>query len=326
MSKLCALILAAGEGSRMKSKKPKALLEVLFKPMLGWIVDSVKKSGISKICVITGHGREFIENYLLKLSSLDSSLDINTIFQSERLGTGHAVLCAKDFLKYENFDHLAILSGDSPLLDSETIKQAYAVHKKENNSVTLISSQVNNPFGCGRIIRKDGKICSVIEQKDADEETLEIREINSGAYWFKTKDLISILGLIKNDNSQNEYYLTDVVRIFISKGKKVGNFSPVSSNLILGANDYNQLQEISNIAQKNIFKKLISKGVCIRSYDGVVIGPDVDIGECCEIFERTVIIGNSVIGSNCKIGPNVIINNKNISSGCVIFERNFDFS
>jgi bifunctional UDP-N-acetylglucosamine pyrophosphorylase/glucosamine-1-phosphate N-acetyltransferase len=309
----------------MRSQKPKALLEVLFKPMLGWVVDSVKKSNITRIFVVTGYGHKSIERYLSELSLLDNSLILTTVFQSERLGTGHAVLSAKDFLKKEEFEDVVVLSGDTPLLDSKTIKKAYDIHKSQKNSLTLISSEVDDTFGYGRVIRKDKKIYSVVEQKDASEEILKIKEVNSGAYWFNVKDLLSALSLIKNDNAQNEYYLTDTIRILVLQGKKVGNFSSVSSDLILGANDAGQLERVSAVAQNNILEKLQNNDVKIWSTQGVTIGPDVQIGSGCEIFSETIIIGRTLIGTNCKIGPDVILNNQNVASDSVVTKKSFNF-
>ncbi|MDR3178624.1 MAG: NTP transferase domain-containing protein [Oscillospiraceae bacterium] len=313
MKNSCAIILAAGEGSRMKSDKPKTLLKVLDKPMIGWVLDSVKNSGISKICVIIGHGYSCVQDYLLEFSS-NSSIDLTTVFQDKRLGTGHAVLTAENFLKSGNFEDTSIFSGDSPLLDSKTIINAYLLHKKENNSATLISSKIEDPFGYGRIIRKNGKICAIKEQKDANKEILKIKEINSGAYWFNTKSLISILRSIDNNNAQNEYYLTDAIRLLIEKNKKVGSFSCDSPDLTLGANNKTQLEKINEAACRKILEKCISSGVEIPNVENVIIGPDVEFGSNCRVLCNTIILGKSKIGNNCTIGPDVSFKDKEIEN------------
>lgn len=181
MSK-CAIILAGGEGKRMKSDKPKTLSQVLSKPMLQWVIDSVRKSGIEKICVVKGYKKECIEEYI---ATLDYKID--TVFQSERLGTGHAVMMAKDFLN-ENKGDVVILNGDAPFMDYKTICGAYEYHKSGDFSATVISAVLDDATGYGRIVSdSDGSLLSIVEQKDADEKTLLIKEVNSGGYWFDTQ-------------------------------------------------------------------------------------------------------------------------------------------
>lgn len=151
-----------------------------------------------------------------------------------------------------------------------------------------------------------------------DKDTLKIKEVNSGAYWFNTQALISILGLIENNNAQNEYYLTDAIRLLISKGKKVGSFASGSSDLVLGANDPAQLHSVNSIPRKKIIDNLIDAGVEIPCSEGVTIGPDVRFGTACKILPETVIIGKSEIGNKCKIGPGVFLEDRRIEDGSVI--------
>ena len=215
-----AVILAGGQGKRMKADMPKPLFKVLGEPMLEWVISACEDSGVSDICVIKGFRGEMIDEYLKGR--------YETALQAERLGTGHAVQQAIPFLKKDTDGNTLVLCGDAPFIDSTTIKESLMLHKQNNNSVTVITAELENPFGYGRIIRSKNGISGIVEQKDADEEQRKIKEVNSGAYWFKTEDLISLLGKLKNNNVQNEYYLTDTISIAISEGKNAGAYK--SSN------------------------------------------------------------------------------------------------
>lgn len=239
----CAIILAGGEGKRMKMNKPKPLAEVLGNPMLKWVINSVKKAGIDKICIVKGFGKEHIDSFV---DTLD--FPVETVFQAERLGTGHAVMQAKAFLA-ENKGSVVILNGDAPFMDCDTIRDSLAYHTKENNCATVISAKVADPTGYGRIVRnEDGSVTGIVEQKDADEETLKIDEVNSGGFWFDTEMLLSVLDEIKSDNQAKEYYLPDALKLLLIKGEKIGAFTASSPDTVLGANDPTQLKELENIA------------------------------------------------------------------------------
>ena len=245
----CAVILAGGEGKRMKSNKPKPMSEVLGKPMLQWVIDSVRGAGVNNICVVKGFKKECIEEYVATLP-----YKVETVYQAERLGTGHAVMMAKDFLK-ENEGDVIILCGDAPFMDKDTIANAFAQHDKNNASATVISAVLEDSTGYGRIVRNDdGSLKAIVEQKEADEETLKIKEVNSGGYWFDTKDLLSVLDSITADNAAAEYYLPDALKLLLENGKTVGAFTASSADTVLGANDPEQLEELNQIAIKKGYK------------------------------------------------------------------------
>ncbi len=239
----CAVILAGGEGKRMQSQMPKTLSPVLGKPMLSWVIGALKEAGVDDICLVKGYKKEYIDSYAEKLP-----FKIETVFQAERLGTGHAVMQAKDFLKSHG-GSVVILNGDAPFMDTETIKNSYKQHKSGGFCATVISAKVKDPTGYGRIVRDEsGGVKAIIEQKDADEETLKINEVNSGGFWFETEMLLSVLDEIRSDNNAGEYYLPDALKLLLDKGCKVGAFTALSSDTVLGANDPGQLEQLNEIA------------------------------------------------------------------------------
>jgi len=244
-----AIILAGGEGKRMKSEKPKALSMVLDKPMLRWVLDSVSDAGIDNVCVVTGFAKEYIEDYLKEYTKETNNL-VETAYQAERRGTGHAVMMCRDFL-CENSGDVLVLNGDAPFLDSDTISQAYELHKLNNSGALVISAKVDDPFGYGRIIRgSDGNVLMIVEQKDANDEQRLVNEVNSGCYWFDTVALLDVLDKLTNKNASGEYYLTDTLELIINSGRTVQAYTAKSSDTVLGANDPEQLKELNTIAAK----------------------------------------------------------------------------
>ena len=240
----CAIILAGGEGKRMKSDKPKTLSEVLGKPMLWWVMSALKKAGIDDICVVKGFKKECIEEYL---STLD--FEVESVFQAERLGTGHAVMMAKDFLASHD-GNVVILNGDAPFMTAETIEKSLEQHISSGAAATVISARVDDPTGYGRIVRdRSGNLKAIVEHKDADEATRAIDEVNSGGYWFDCRLLLSVLDRIKSDNAAGEYYLPDAIALLLSDGKTVGAYTAECSDAVLGANDPAQLEELNQIAR-----------------------------------------------------------------------------
>lgn len=239
----CAVILAGGEGKRMKSDIPKPMNEVLGRPMLRWVIDAVRDAGVEDICVVTGFKKEITEAYLSSLP-----FPVATAYQSERLGTGHAVMMARAFLEEKGGDTV-ILCGDAPFMDADTIRGALMQHDAGDYSATVISAMLEDPSGYGRIVRAaDGSLKSIVEHKEADEQTRAIKEVNSGAYWFDTADLLSVLDKITSDNSSKEYYLPDALYLLLDQGKKAGAYTAQSADTVLGANDPQQLEELNRIA------------------------------------------------------------------------------
>lgn len=310
----CAIILAGGKGTRMKSDSPKVMCEVLFEPMLYYVVRAVREAGCEDICVVTGYKHEVLEEYVKTLGD-----DIKTVLQNPQLGTGHAVMTAREFVEAHAEDEILILNGDGPLMDKATIDAAYDYHKKNDNSITLISALVDDTKGIGHIKRdENGTLLCIVEDKDADEEEKKINESNAGTYWFKGKSLLYALDNITNNNAQNEYYLTDSLEILIKKGENAGAYVCDDCEATLGANDRKQLNTLNNIMRRNINDALMLSGVDIPCTDGVMIGVDVEIGVGTTILPNTIIIGKTKIGSGCTIGPNTYIKDGVVGNNVIL--------
>ncbi|MBQ1371086.1 MAG: NTP transferase domain-containing protein [Clostridia bacterium] len=244
MSKNCAVILAAGEGKRMKANKPKPMMEVLSRPMIDWVLDAAEASGVKDTILVVGAYGEQLVDHCGDRSAI--------CWQRERLGTGHAVMMALDYLNASDADNVLILNGDAPFMDAATIAESLALHEANGNAVTVISARLDEPFGYGRIVQgADGSFERIVEQKDATDEEKAIRNVNSGAYWFRREDLISSLGKLTTDNAAGEYYLTDTIYILKQEGKNAGVFVTENAYVVLGANDREQLQALNDIAARN---------------------------------------------------------------------------
>ncbi len=312
-SNLCAVILAAGEGKRMNSSRPKVLLEVLLKPMLGWVVDAAHRAGISDICVVTGHKEDMVKAYL--------GPDIMTVTQTERKGTGHAVMMAREFLEAHRGGKVLIACGDAPFLDYKTVKHALEQHKARGDAATVISASLVDPTGYGRIIREDdGSVQRIVEQKEATLEELAVREVNSGTYWFDVDALLTVLDPehLKESGITGEHYLTDTIAALIGIGLGAGAYSASSADVVMGANNPVQLHELNEIARQKYITKQVVLGANIPCYDGVIIGPDVTVGPDTSILPGSVITGVTNIGSGCMIGPNATIHDSNIGDNVVV--------
>ena len=296
-----AVILAGGQGKRMKAEMPKPLFKVLGEPMPRRVISACEAADLTDICVVKGFKGEMIDEYL--------GGAYKTVLQEERLGTGHAVKQAVPFLEEDTEGNTLVLCGDAPFIDAETIKESLIIHKQQKNAVTVITAELENPFGYGRIIRSAGGISGIVEQKDATEEQRRIKEVNSGTYWFRTADLIELLGKLSNDNVQNEYYLTDTIAIALAESKNAGAYKSENADIIRGANDRKDLLELNTYARMAVIEKHLANGVEFTCTDGVVIERGVEIGVGTEILPNTIIRKNTTIGKNCKIGPNTVVEN-----------------
>jgi bifunctional UDP-N-acetylglucosamine pyrophosphorylase/glucosamine-1-phosphate N-acetyltransferase len=242
MQQVTALILAAGEGKRMKSKKAKVLHRVCGKAMIEWVYEAVLDAGIEKCVAIVGHKAEQVMKYM--------GSRIDYVFQRQRLGTGHAVQQASCYYKGCS-GYILVLYGDTPLISAHTIKGAIEYAVCGDYKAVVITADMKDAYGYGRIVRdKNGNIVKIVEQRDASESEKEIREINSGMYVFSSEELEETIDLLSDDNEQGEYYLTDLIEIMISKGYRVGTYKAGDSDEVLGVNDPAQLRQVSAVLKK----------------------------------------------------------------------------
>lgn len=289
-----ALILAAGEGKRMKSNMSKVLHQVCGKEMVNHVIDVMRSAGFDEVNVIVGKGKEQV---MEKTKSRDVSFSV----QEEQLGTGHAVLCAKEFLAGKE-GTIAIFTGDAPLIRRETVAELLRMHEEKGYSATLLTSVIDNPTGYGRVVREGEDVARIVEQKDGTPEELAVKEINAGMYLFDVRELLSALGELKNENAQGEYYLTDVIGIMKAKGLTLGA-SITQFDETRGVNSREQLAEAEEIMRKRINRFHMENGVTLIDRERTYIGADVRIGMDTIIYPNNNLEGNTVIGSGCTLYP-----------------------
>lgn len=308
---LTAIVLAAGQGTRMKSKIPKVLHKVTGKTMLSCVVDVLDDVGANKKVVIVGHGREEVKNSL-------KDTDVLFAVQEETLGTGHAVMMAEDMI--DDNDDVLILCGDTPLLRSETIESFIEFYKSSKSDAAVLTAKFNDPKGYGRIVKGQANtVLAIVEQKDATEEERKIKEVNSGIYIVSGKLLKDSLAKLGNDNVQGEYYLTDVIKIANESEKNVQAFMIEDNEELLGVNSRVQLYEAEVIMKKRIINKHLINGVTFLNTDSVYIESDVVIDSDTIIYPGTYLSGKTVIESDCEIGPDAKIHNSKLAKGSKVF-------
>ena len=279
--------------------------------MLEWVLTACENARLEEICVVKGFAADMIDEYV---NNRSSKAEIQTVMQEERLGTGHAVMQAKEFLEAHKDGNTLVLCGDAPFIDADTINDALELHIQRDCSVTVVTSRVENPTGYGRIIRNDKGISGIAEHKDCDPYQLAITEVNSGCYWFKTADLLDVLFDITPENAQGEYYLTDCIELLIAKGKTADAYISRNPNVALGADDRRGLLMLNDIARSEIIGKFLDDGIEFCCTDGVSIGNNVTIGAGTVIHSGVILRGNTVIGENCVLGNNCIIENTKVGN------------
>ena len=305
-----AVILAAGQGTRMKSKLYKVLHPVCGKPMVQHVVDQITKLNIEKMVTVIGHGAEMVKAQLGDVSEY--------ALQEKQLGTAHAVMQAQESL--EGLEGTTIVvCGDTPLIKAETIEAMFKHHHELGAKATILTATIDDPTGYGRIIRNDsGLVEKIVEHKDATEEERLIKEFNSGTYCFDNKALFEALKLVSNDNVQGEYYLPDVIEILKNQGEVVTAYQTDDLDETLGVNDRVALSEAERIMRKRINEVHMRNGVTIIDPSATYIESDVEIGADTVVYPGTMIKGKTVIGSECKIGPNTEIDSCQVGNETVI--------
>jgi bifunctional UDP-N-acetylglucosamine pyrophosphorylase/glucosamine-1-phosphate N-acetyltransferase len=312
MESVASVVLAAGKGTRMKSALIKVLHPVAGLPMIAWPVAAARDAGSGAIVLVIGHQANAVQGVFR------DAADIRCAMQEEQLGTGHAVACALDALSGFRGTVL-ILCGDTPLLRSETLKNMLTFHRDNQAAITVLTAVMDNPYGYGRVVRDtSGRVTRIVEQKDADTGELEIREINSGIYCMDSDFLFAYIKGIGNDNSQGEYYLTDLLSIAVRKGLTCLALPVADADEIMGVNDRVQLASAARVLRRRINRDHMLNGVTIidpeTTYidEGVMIGADTVIHPGCRIS------GGTSIGSGCEIEGWVSISGCRIGKDCHI--------
>lgn len=306
----CAVILAAGEGKRMKSTLPKVLHKVCGKEMVNHVIDIMRRSGIDDVNVIVGKGADEVKD-------ATKNKNVTYSLQDKQLGTGHAVKCASGFLK-EKQGTVAIFTGDAPLIKDETVRKFIEFHENGNYKCSLLTSVIDNPSSYGRVIRKpQGELEKIVEFKDCNEEEVKVKEINAGMYCFDIKSLLESLDELNNDNAQGEYYLPGVIEILKNKGQKLGAM-PVDFEETLGVNSRVELCEAEKILRNRINKIHMENGVTIIDPQSTYIGADVEIGSDTIIYPGNVLEGKTIIKEECILYPNSRIEDATLEKGVVV--------
>ncbi|MEK4227898.1 bifunctional UDP-N-acetylglucosamine diphosphorylase/glucosamine-1-phosphate N-acetyltransferase GlmU [Solibacillus sp. FSL H8-0538] len=296
MTNIFAVILAAGQGTRMKSKLYKVLHPVCGKPMVEHVVDHIQSVNVDRIVTVVGHGAELVKETLGEKSEY--------VLQAEQLGTAHAIQQAEPILgKLEGTT--LVVCGDTPLIRPETMQALFEHHAKQNAKATILTAVAENPTGYGRVLRDtDGKVAQIVEQKDATEQQKLVTEINTGTYCFDNKALFEALKLVNNHNAQGEYYLPDVIEILQQQGEIVSAFVTDSFDETLGVNDRFALSQAEQLMRARINEKHMRNGVTIINPATTHISTDAVIGRDTVLQPGVMIEGATVIGEDCIIGPN----------------------
>lgn len=305
-----AIILAAGKGTRMKSKLYKVLHPVSGKPMVEHIINRVSETNPDQIITIVGHGADQVKEQLGERSEY--------ALQAEQLGTGHAVLQAASYLEGKEGTTL-VISGDTPLLTTETLNNLFEYHQGKNASATILTAQADDPTGYGRIIRDHiGIVEKIVEQKDTTPEEALVQEINTGTYCFDNRALFDALSKVGTDNAQGEYYLTDIIEILKEEGNTVAAYQTDDFDESMGVNDRIALAKANELMRQRINKMHMVNGVSFVDPATTYIDAGVVIGADTIIEAGVQLQGNTVIGNDCFIGAHSRIVDSTIEDHVVV--------
>ncbi|MDD4168991.1 MAG: bifunctional UDP-N-acetylglucosamine diphosphorylase/glucosamine-1-phosphate N-acetyltransferase GlmU [Desulfotomaculaceae bacterium] len=307
---LAAVILAAGKGTRMNSKLPKVLHPVCGSPMLSYVIDAVTGAGVSKIVVVAGYGAELVSREVEGKAEL--------VIQAEQLGTAHALSqagpCFKDFS-----GSLLVLCGDTPLIEAETLVELVERHRNTGVAATVLTAEVADPAGYGRVIRDgQGQISKIVEQKDASPAEILVREVNSGIYCFDAAGLFDVLKQITPANAQGEYYLTDVISIYAGCGQGVRPVVIKNPREFSGINDRIQLAGAEQYLRSRVLEDLMRAGVTIVDPNSTFVSRKASVGRDTVLYPFTFVEGDTIVGEDCSIGPGSRLIDAIVGNGVVI--------
>lgn len=306
-----ALILAAGEGTRMKSALPKVAHRILGLPMVDHVVRATRAAGVERVVVVTGHGAETVEALL-------ADAGVEFVRQDEQHGTGHAVLCAEPLLGGSD-GSLLVVAGDCPLFTPETLAALIAERERDGAAAVVLTTRLADPAGYGRIIRaENGGISAIVEDRDLEDVQRNITEVNTSTYCFDARALFEHLRKLENGNAQGEYYLTDMVGILRAEGLPVSALEAADATETLGINSRVQLAEAARILQRRINERHMLAGVTMSAPDLVWVGPDVRLGRDVVIEPMTTLMGSTTVADGCILGPGARITDATLGEGCVV--------
>lgn len=305
---LTCIILAAGKGKRMNSDLPKACHSVGGLPMICHVLELARKVNITPIVVVLGHNGDEVEKVINKE-------DVKIVWQDKLLGTGDAVRQALPAIDGVA-DHVLIMAGDTPLLRASTIESMITTYYAEKPSMALLTCEVENPRGYGRVIRDSrGRLVSIVEEADSSDEQKKIKEVNAGVYLVKVAELIEGIEFLKKDNAQKEYYFPKIIDYLISKGKRVETIKVEDPEEIVGVNTRAELAMANKIFFRRKAQELMNQGVTIIDPETVYIEYNVRVGRDTVIYPNTYLKKDTVIGENCEIGPNCQISASVLGNG-----------
>ncbi|GHS85630.1 bifunctional protein GlmU [Synergistales bacterium] len=303
------LVMAAGKGSRMNSDLPKVLHNILGKPMLGYLLKTLTENQTRGICadvaVLVGHGGGQVSEYLKSFPS------VTILQQKEQLGTGHAVQTTRQW--WEKFDCLLVLNGDLPLLKASTIQSLFQEYRASRRACAFLSFMASDPDGYGRVIRTEPGNIHIVEHKDALPFERKVREVNAGCYLFDVPSLTRVIGELKNDNAQKEYYLPDALAIMNDLSMKI-SATVADETEMRGVNTQAELAGVTRCARDAILFDWMEKGVSVLDPSAVWVGPDVKLSRGVSLAPLVQIWGDSVVGEDCDIGANCILRNARLGA------------
>lgn len=311
-----AIIMAAGKGTRMKSNKTemsKVSFPILGRPMVKYVLEALKPLGLNEIVTIVGFGGEMTSSIVKD--------DSKIVWQKEQKGTGHAIMMASPILKGKEGITI-ICCGDTPLLTSKTLSELLKYHEDNHNDLTLLTAVVDNPKGYGRIVKENGRVKKIVEQRDCTPSEAEIKEINAGMYVFDNKELFADLEKLTPNNAAGEYYLTDVIGMFANEGKKVDSFTIDDIDETMGVNDRYQLSIASRKIKERINKQLMLSGVTIEDPETTYVSPDSIVMPDTTLRPNTFVMNGSVVREDNIIGPSTYLDNVKVARGNVIEFKN----
>lgn len=310
---LAVVIMAAGKGTRLKSRRPKVLHEIGGKPLLAHVITAASKIvAAADIFVIVGHEAD-------RVKAAVAQSGVNFVLQAEQLGTGHAIQCAREAIV--GYDDVLVLSGDVPLLRAETIEMLLEYHRVDS-AMTILTALPENPFGYGRVVRGDSEnaleVEAIVEQKSLNDKQLGIREINTGIYVFRTKPLITHLRWLISNDENGEYYLTDMARILVREGELVTAVEAPDPHEVLGANTIPELVALDATLRARSATRLMLEGVTIFRPETCLIDAEVEVGPDTVIEPFVQLLGKTRIGSDCLIRSGTVIENSTLADAVLI--------